>query len=200
MCTISFKQHQRRSDSQNCLRGLKTAHLCANFSESNSFLLPWRSVIIEGVIYNGGVWISAPSLSATPAPGAVRVFARQQACSYDWSLWRDAQVWTCQVWWWTESSGLKGWLFHITHHKFTMINNVSTSVMLHTENKQASTEAARQTHKSWLFTVLSGPRLPVHSFSFSRYNQFFIVSPDGVAPLWCVQDSDWAYKCQCCNS
>lgn len=68
MCTIFSKQHQKRSDSQKGLRGLQTAHLCANFQQSNNFLLPWCSVIIDDVIYNGGVWISAPSLPATPTP------------------------------------------------------------------------------------------------------------------------------------
>lgn len=199
---LSAPEHQ--SDSLKCLRGLKTAHLCAHFSKSNSFLLPWRSVIIEGVIYNRGVWISAPSLSATnQCPVQSEQFPKNRPAAttghFEERHKREPAKHGGEQWvpgwrgdFFTSNTTNSQWLIMLAH-----LWSLHTS---DPENKQAQTEAAWQTHKTWLFTVLSGPRLPVHSSSLSQYNQFFIPSPVGVAPLWCVQDSDWACQCQCCNS
>lgn len=171
------------SDSRNSLWGLKTAHLWANFSESNTFLLPWRSVIIEGVIYNGGVWISAPSLQRPEQPGRLpnnrpaattghseerRKFEPARNAGEQWVL------------------GWKGHLFQVTFMILMSVHLWSVTRQIQKINKQKQ--------------KLSGPRLPVHSSSRSQYNQFFLLSPDGVAPVWCVQDNDKTWKCQRCNS
>lgn len=141
------------SDNRNSLWGLKTAHLWANFSESNSFLLPWRSVIIEGVIYNGGVWISAPSLQRPEQPG--RLPNNRPAATTGHS---EVQVWTCQKRWWRVNSWLKGQPFSGHIHDV----DVSASVIRHTsdpENKQAETEALWPKIASPL--ILPFPVLPV---------------------------------------